>query len=25
VMKAHAAREGYRTIGFGECRARISG
>ena len=25
VMKAHAAREGYRTIGFGECRARIKG
>ena len=25
VMKAHAAREGYRTIGFGECRARIRG
>ena len=25
VMKAHAVREGYRTIGFGECRGRISG
>ena len=23
VMKAHAVREGYRTIGFGECRGRI--
>jgi fumarylacetoacetase len=25
VMKAHAVREGYRTVGFGECRARIRG
>ena len=25
VMKAHAAREGYRTIGFGECRGTIRG
>jgi fumarylacetoacetase len=25
VMKAHAVREGYRTIGFGECRAMIRG
>ena len=24
VMKAHAVREGYRTIGFGECRGRIA-
>jgi fumarylacetoacetase len=23
VMKAHAVREGYRTIGFGECRGTI--
>jgi fumarylacetoacetase len=23
VMRAHAVREGYRTIGFGECRGRI--
>ena len=25
IMTAHAAREGFRTIGFGECRARIAG
>jgi len=25
VMKAHAMRDGYRTIGFGECRAVIRG
>ena len=25
VMKAHAVREGYRTIGFGECRGTIRG
>jgi fumarylacetoacetase len=25
VMKAHALREGFRTIGFGECRGRIRG
>jgi fumarylacetoacetase len=25
IMTAHAAREGYRTIGFGECRGRIAG
>ena len=25
VMRAHAVREGYRSIGFGECRGRISG
>jgi fumarylacetoacetase len=25
IMTAHAVREGYRTIGFGECRGRIAG
>ncbi|MXP41543.1 fumarylacetoacetase [Altererythrobacter soli] len=25
IMTAHAVREGFRTIGFGECRARIAG
>jgi fumarylacetoacetase len=25
IMTAHATREGYRTIGFGECRGRIAG
>jgi fumarylacetoacetase len=25
VMRAHAVRDGYRTIGFGECRGKIRG
>jgi fumarylacetoacetase len=25
IMTAHAAREGYRSIGFGECRGRVAG
>jgi len=25
IMTAHAVREGYRSIGFGECRGRIAG
>jgi fumarylacetoacetase len=25
IMRAHAEREGYRRIGFGECRGRVSG
>jgi fumarylacetoacetase len=25
IMTAHAVRQGYRTIGFGECRGRIAG
>ncbi|MGZ3233896.1 MAG: fumarylacetoacetase [Croceibacterium sp.] len=25
IMTAHAAREGFRSIGFGECRGRIAG
>jgi fumarylacetoacetase len=25
IMTAHAAREGFRGIGFGECRGRIAG
>jgi fumarylacetoacetase len=25
IMTAHAVREGFRSIGFGECRARIAG
>jgi fumarylacetoacetase len=25
IMTAHAAREGHRSIGFGECRGRIAG
>jgi hypothetical protein len=24
IMTAHAAAEGYRSIGFGECRGRVS-
>jgi fumarylacetoacetase len=25
IMTAHAVRDGFRTIGFGECRGRIAG
>jgi fumarylacetoacetase len=25
IMTAHAVRQGYRTIGFGECRGRVAG
>jgi fumarylacetoacetase len=25
IMTAHAVREGFRSIGFGECRGRIAG